>query len=836
MNQELINWIASQRDSLDTIIANTADEYFARNNNSRSNFIYDLQEASEEMYLLRKGKDLCYDRPGIGFVYSLWYHARRINTFLKYFTKAFINTKEKNIEIFDLGAGTGAVQWAIGIVYAGMKSLNIPTPRIRIINIDNSPFMLQYHNQLWENFVIHYSQCSDIVWEYKLNFWSSSDSSECTNPWICASYLFDSNENREAISNDFIELIQKYEPRTILLLTSDQPEKREYLQIISSKIQGIDYSVELDRLENNLFEGNLIAVNQYRSRYRNEFNIKGLNGEATWRDQSFTGLVFISEKINKPSLTGFSEHKQNLERIDLYSPPNKLRRQIDLTEEQKTAAKHSERPTIITGSAGSGKSVVITERIKNLVEKENYSSSLEILLTTFNKELIGQLGDWLEQVLDLNRCSRQIDYSSLGEKEETSKFYFNSSDNKSANISLMHFDVLPTRIGKVLGRVPYENYYLSTLEQVISQVREIHNIQENEYEYLLNSDFLLDEFHRVFYGLEYRTREIYLDGGRKGRGQKPRLEKNGTKREIIFDCLERYYNLLCKYNIHEFTRIRFQFLDDLRSNKVEPRFTHIFVDEYQDCTKADWEILYQLIPNPNHLVIAGDFAQSVHLGRSYGSPTRQTDMQKRNIIRLGGSHRLPYRISECIRELSKLIIEKHKNTSEQSEVLPNEIIPYKGSPPGARPIVVFGTTVRLISQKIKEIFETYRDGYGLEKITILEKDKELCYSLRQLRINTETDTILRLKGLEKECVLWSARTSVEEENEAEEFVYTILTRTSSVLIIALSEKISSTYQKIIGTLNRDRLIFWDEETKKQYSEFCRKLDSKDRDDNVNDEW
>jgi len=835
MNQELINWIASQQDSLDTIIADTADEYFALNNSSRSNFIYDVQEAAEEMYQLGRGKDLCYDRPCIGFVYSLWYHGRRINTFIKYFTKAFTNTKEEHIEIFDLGAGTGAVQWAIGIVYAGMKILNIATPRIRIVNIDNSPFMLQYHNLLWDKFRSHYTQCLDIDWEYKLNSWSSSDASGYTNPWICASYLFDTNENREAISNDFIELIQKYEPNTILLLTSDQPEKREHLQTISSKIQGIDYKVEQDSLGNNLFEGTIIEVNQCRDRYRKKFNIKGFNGKASWNDKSLTGMVFISERIKQLSLTDLAEQRQNIERIDLYNPPNKLRRQIKLTEEQKAASKHSERATIITGSAGSGKSVVITERIKNLVEKENYSQSLKILLTTFNKGLIGQLGDWLEQVLDSNRCRRQIDYSSLGEQEETSKFYFNSYNTESANIVLMHFDVLPTRIGKIKGTVPYEKYYIDRLEQVIIQVRKDCNLQENKHEDLLNSDFLLNEFHRVFYGLEYRTKETYLNGERKGRGKKPQLEKNSPKREMIFDCLENYYNLLCHFNIHEFTRIRLQFLDDLRSNKLETRFTHIFVDEYQDCTKADFQILYQLLQNPDHLIIAGDLAQSVHLGQSYGFPKPYAGMQKRKIFRLGGSHRLPYRISECIKELPKIIIEKHKNTSKKSEVLPNEIIPYKGSPPGARPIVVFGTTVELISQKIKEIFETYRDGYGLDKITILEKDKELCSALRQIKINVETDTILRLKGLEKECVLWSVRTSVEEESEAEEFVYTILTRTSSILIIALSGKISSNYQKIIGTLNRDRLIFWDEETKERYSEFCRKPDLEDINDNVDDE-
>ncbi|MHC5822402.1 MAG: UvrD-helicase domain-containing protein, partial [Nostoc sp.] len=254
---------------------------------------------------------------------------------------------------------------------------------------------------------------------------------------------------------------------------------------------------------------------------------------------------------------------------------------------------------------------------------------------------------------------------------------------------------------------------------------------------------------------------------------------------------------------------------------------HIFVDEFQDCTSADFEIFYQLLQKPDNLVIGGDSAQSVQLGTSYSGLTRKADMSRREIFRLESSYRLPYRISECIRELSKRIINKHRNRN--TDISPNEITPYKGSPPGARPIVVFAKTLDSISQKIKEIFETYNKAYDFNKITILEKDTRLCYALKNLNINSETDTVLRIKGLEKECVLWSVRKRIENESEAEEIVYTILTRTSKILIIALSEEISDVYKEIIGTFNIERLIFWDQETKNRYSEFCKESELEDID-------
>jgi DNA helicase-2/ATP-dependent DNA helicase PcrA len=469
MQQELLNWISQQQNHLDEIIAKTADIYLENNKNCRSNFIFDIQEANQEKYALSQGKDLCYDRPSVGFVYSLWYHGRRINTFITYLINVFYKNQEKEVAIFDLGAGTGAVQWAIGVIYAGMKLLNIPTPKLKIINIDNSPFMLEYHQLLWKQFVIYYNECSDISWEYKINCWSNSETSDHKNYWICASYLFDSNEHQDLIAKDFISLIQISKPSNILLLTSDQPKKRKFLDSISEEIKICGYETDETYLKNPLFDGIMTAVTQHREQYQRQLNIKGLTGKAQWKDYSFTGKIFRTI-----TLIDIPQETQNIQSIDIYTPPTKQRKQIDLSESQKKASKHSHKPTIITGSAGSGKSIVITERIKNLVEQNDYNPSLNILLTTFNKGLMGQLGDWLEEILDPNKFIRKIDYSSQGEIEDTSKFYFNSSTTDSPNITLMHFDILPTRIGRILGKIPYEKYSLDRINQIINEVKDIY--------------------------------------------------------------------------------------------------------------------------------------------------------------------------------------------------------------------------------------------------------------------------------------------------------------------------------------------------------------------------
>ena len=116
------SWTSSQKDKLDAAIANAGNNYWQSHNNS--NFGYDLNECQHESFNLVNGKDLCYDRPNTGFTYSLWYHARRVNTFLSHFGKSLLAESEaKQINIFDLGAGTGAVQWAIGLAAAFSRKM-----------------------------------------------------------------------------------------------------------------------------------------------------------------------------------------------------------------------------------------------------------------------------------------------------------------------------------------------------------------------------------------------------------------------------------------------------------------------------------------------------------------------------------------------------------------------------------------------------------------------------------------------------------------------------------------------------------------------------------------
>ena len=799
--QQLFSWLAAQQATLDQLIYEAGLEYFNQNK-SKPNFVYDIGECQSESYNLIQNQDLCYDRANTAFVYSLWYHARRVNTFLTFFAKKLLSTQETEIEIFDLGAGTGAVQWAVGLVLQAMKEAKHKTPNVKIVNIDSSPFMLHYSKEfLWKHFCKKYTHCLNLEIDYEVNSWNNKRKISVSNPWLSASYLFDISDDKEIIKNDFTALVNTYKPTTVLLLTSAQPKKKELLDSLSTEFKTIGYKKDEILTSSLIFKGGLTNVNKFRKQLYTETKISSIAREANWTDSSFIGTI-LTKPVQKEI---FGVQQANIETFSLYNPPMKVRRDIELNDLQKKAAKNSSQPTVIVGPAGCGKSVVITERIKNIVTEYNYNPNLKILITSFNKELIKSLGNWVSDLLVVGK------FTKMAFSDGSSNFKF--SNSTQTNIQLLHFEMLPKNIGSIKYFWYEENQHKQIIQEIITTLKSERRDLNATFDSVLNSDFILEEYHRVIYGLECYKESDYLEIIREGRGNNPTLKRNSERRKVVLECIKRYNKKLNDQKLQSYITRRRLFLRGIESGVIKTKYDFVIVDEFQDCTNADFKIFIKLLKDSNNLILAGDLAQSIHIGNS-SRVYRDISMNTRIFHRLKGSYRLPVRISECIEEIPKSIAKKRKN-----EEGVNEITPYKGSPPGARPIIVYADTLDEIVVKIKTIYECYQ-VYDLKKITILEKDHTLTQQLNKQSISAETDTILRLKGLEKECVLWSTRADIEFEKEVYEFVYTILTRTSCVLIIALFKETKPIYKRVINLLRKDRIILWDKQTKQKFNDFC----------------
>jgi hypothetical protein len=806
MEKELLQWIQKQQNVLDKLIADAAADF--RSKKDHANFVFDANTVSKEMWNLRNGKDLCYDRPSIGFIYSLWYHGKRINTFLRYYLNLIMQSlDESKIEVFDLGAGTGAVQWAVGIVYAALKEMGIATPRFSVINIDSSPFMLQYNEHfLWKYFVRQYPVCADIKTVYRINSWVNEEPSTASNIWLSASYLFDHSENAEEIAAEFEKLVKAFEPGKLLLLSAIG--KSAYVNKVAETLGKLGFARQkfVGEFSDEVFKDSLQLVSEYRKALQQKADY-GLSGDPAWNKEGLYGLVLVKKQ-------GVFFPKDR-EKIDLYVTLEKDRSRIKLTAEQRKAAENKDNHVIIVGPAGCGKSVVLTQRVKNIVEDpvNPYSPHLRILVTTFNKDLVAHLGDWIEQLLDCpNKCARQT-FVRNNKKEPFSWFKFKGS--AQVNIYVYHLDILPTKIGAIAScdvtrnGQDIEAFHLEMLSQIAQEYAEMHKLDRKKMGKILDPVFLLEEYHRIIYGWQCSSETTYLTKERVGRGNNPTLRYNSLRRRVVWEIIYTYLSRLKTSSLSNFTMQRHRFLRKLSKPNTIEKFDYILVDEIQDCTFADYTIFQNLLKPEGNLVLAGDLAQSIHLGTSVHFPTSGFDKS-----RLKGSFRLPFRVSEAIKPLSQVINSEFRKRRASSET---EIIyPYKGSPPGARPIIVYGRDCSQLAVKIRDIFSLYK-VFGFDQLAIFENDWQLARELSSFNIHSSVEIILKSKGLEKPCVIWSTRICIDTKKDIFEFVYTILTRTTSILIIAVCETVNSKFAEVLNYLTQDKekIVIWDEETTMQ---------------------
>jgi DNA helicase II / ATP-dependent DNA helicase PcrA len=808
MNEaQLIDWLKKQQSILDEVIADAASEFYKKHS-SRYNFDYELDDCQKESFNLIQKKDLCYDRALTPFVYSLWYHARRVNTFLRFFCTAFLKNTSNKIEIFDLGAGTGAVQFSVGLILEAMQQHGLKVPKVKIINIDSSPFMLEYNEAyLWPAFLKRYPSCSLIDAEYCVNSWNTQIENASTNPWITASYLFDISDKQDLVAKDFIKATEVYKPGKLLLLSSNQDTKIEIIKKITDQIAKLQYTTHIVSLDTLPFKGPLVKCNELRLALQKKHKAFRLESPTSWNDGSFYG-VYLDKKAGELDLTLSASVKQKaLQQINLYNTKLHFRKDIQLSEQQQKASKFFGRQSIVIGPAGSGKSIVISEKIKNLVDQQyNYNANFKILFTPFNKGLVRKVGDWLENLLDPKKAKREYYRDFRGGVIESSFFSFSGATH---NIDLLNFDLLPTRLGGIRsGNLMLEESHYTIIKNLLPLLKTDLKIGD-AYDSILQPEFIFEEYHKIMYGQNIHDKESYMKVSRTGMWN--RLGKN--QREVIFEAVWRYMKYMETYQVDSFISMRRKLYNNLSKGALSVKYNYTFIDEFQDCTKSDFEIFNMMTEDLNAITFAGDLAQAIQIGKFANIP-KDESTSRREYFYLEGSYRVPQRISECITGISEEIVKRFKGNDGAKS-----ISPVKNSPPGARPIVVYAPTLNELANKVESIWQDYKI-FNLTKFTILEKDKQLNEALKAKGLSSETETILKLKGLEKDCILWSTRIPVEDEREVFEFVYTILTRTSNILIIALSDNTHESFKRVLGFLRQDRLIFYDDITRARFSNYC----------------
>jgi hypothetical protein len=305
------------------------------------------------------------------------------------------------------------------------------------------------------------------------------------------------------------------------------------------------------------------------------------------------------------------------------------------------------------------------------------------------------------------------------------------------------------------------------------------------------------------------------------------VRRAGRVKSLQAQQRELVWNVAMNGRLATWSHRRMAALEVLRAaaTSQEPPFTHLFIDEFQDMTPADFEFATLVVGDPNQIVVAGDETQSLHLGAACRRPGRlsipapyrragQPTVRQWNEHPLTGSYRLPVRACECVAPLAKAIEASRVAEEGKHDVtLPNA---QKSAVLGVRPIVVTAETATTTVPQVISTYGALLDSYPKASriITIAEGDLDtdtLAPTARPLGCEIERRSMRDMKGLERPCVIWPTSAPLQTDEAELEWIYTILTRaTALTLIIVDADRTPTAARLAMAELDRRRLLFWDE--------------------------
>jgi len=745
---------------------------------------FEWQASLDELLKLSSSTDAYYDRPTIGPAYALWYHARRVNPLVSQLERIVRLADERRhpqVDVVDLGAGTGAVAWAAALVAGAVVELGHEPPQVVVHEVESSPLMTATADSLWETLGEELDAFGYVDRVPQPVSWPLAEVDSDAPVWLLASFLLDHTDKHRAeeMAKSLHRVVDRCGAEGVVFTVT-----RSKLGIATSAIDQLeqDHEWEGRRRQASLqWEGLMAHTAATRRELYTSFGL----GDS--------GLLKNSPTFDGDSLSVREATRPVGAQAALFASDAWMA----LTDEQEDAAGIDfDQSVLALGAAGSGKSIVVIERLARLVTRRTVGAPRRILVTTFNNDMVSQLARWLEERLTheglpykRRRNDGHIIFSEIGSGRDT--------------IELLNWDKAPTRLLHIKAGGVAAGSWRKRAEKEVQRLRldrdRFGRIGQDDR--VADAEFLRAEQSRVVYGLGALTRVEYETVERTGRGR----AIGPVQREFAWEVMD-------SVGPDVFLARRIAMLELARAGELPRLFTDIYVDEVQDFTPSDIECLLAMHDGTGAVLYAGDEAQALHLGLSYRRPrpVHGTWVQGR-IVRLEGSHRLPVPIARCVGPLVDAAIELRIAARQSADDLspPNS---RKASVIGVRPVLVVGDEEHLAAE-IRRIVETYR-GYleaefGSDRITVCESDPSLTKAIGTPRI--ESATVMGIKGLERGMVVWSARRPPTNSDEALETAYTVMTRTSCLLVLAVDpEDLPAAHLDVIRHLERDHVMRWDQ--------------------------
>ena len=284
---------------------------------------------------------------------------------------------------------------------------------------------------------------------------------------------------------------------------------------------------------------------------------------------------------------------------------------IELNPEQRAAVQHGQGPLVVVAGAGTGKTRVITERIRYLLETQPELTGEEILGLTFTDKAAAEM--------------KHRVVASAGER------------GQAVTLSTFH-----SFCSALLQKVRSELKPIDNVDHWILLRRNLAQLQLEQFRQIAEPGQFLGDFLEFFSRCQdelvtpddyQRYAEQMAENFRRVRAAMPADERAIRDAEIarveeiarayrVSDRLVRERNLLTfgMQILDAVTRLR---EDPALRERLRARYRYLLVDEFQDTNIAQLELLWLLGGERPNLVVVGDHRQAIYRfrGASFGSFT-----------------------------------------------------------------------------------------------------------------------------------------------------------------------------------------------------------------------
>ena len=447
----------------------------------------------------------------------------------------------------------------------------------------------------------------------------------------------------------------------------------------------------------------------------------------------------IDTVLNNP---GTKQHAVNIDNQDdlerLFNMPMEKWRVYLHPEQRRIVEAVFNGPARVIGGAGTGKTVVIVHRAKELAKK--CKGDERILVTTFSRTLADDIATRLSLI-----CS----------KDELKRIDVKTFDSVSGEY-LSRISNLHIKYDQPDGK--YFRGNNSPLKKAWKEACEAIDYYDFDF------DFYVSEWRDVFQGQKIQTLEEYLTTPRKGKGNK-RLNRNA--REKVFSVVAEYQKRMRKNKWIDIDWAQNYCAEAIPQNPAVPLYKHILVDECQDFTSAAFRLL-RVLAGPEHsddLFLAGDSRQRIYNGHSSLSSCGIVVNNRSFQIKIN------YRTTREIYDLSlKIQHGFNYDNLDNNPIDKDESVPTKH---GECPIIKgFPSAVEERNAVVANVLKRIKEGYRASDICIVAKRRDLAKSFADALsrqgvdslylannqsddkdiIGVRTATMHRVKGMEFDCM------------------------------------------------------------------------------------